>query len=144
MQAFVDCHQFLFIFPFFAFCVHFLISRMQHSDMIDEMRAECVELSITACEKFAANYEVSVNTTKIKYRNPSKYKKIEQYNLFSIDLSMKQMAAKSIKEAMDKKFGTYWHVIVGEGFGFEVSYETKNILYLYFGGNLAIVMWKCS
>lgn len=54
------------------------------------------------------------------------------------------MAAKSIKEAMDKKFGTYWHVIVGEGFGFEVSYETKNILYLYFGGNLAIVMWKCS
>lgn len=26
--------------------------------MIDEMRAECVELSITACEKFAANYEV--------------------------------------------------------------------------------------
>lgn len=58
--------------------------------------------------------------------------------------SSKQMAAKSIKEAMDKKFGTFWHVIVGEGFGFEVSYETKNILYLYFGGNLAIVMWKCS
>lgn len=55
-----------------------------------------------------------------------------------------QMAAKSIKETMDKKFGTYWHVIVGEGFGFEVSYETKNMLYLYFGGNLAVVVWKCS
>lgn len=28
--------------------------------MIDEMRAECVELSITACEKFSANYEVGL------------------------------------------------------------------------------------
>lgn len=55
-----------------------------------------------------------------------------------------QLAAKSIKETMDKKFGTHWHVVVGEGFGFEVSYETKNMLYLYFGGNLAVVVWKCS
>lgn len=41
------------IFPIYYFS-------LQHSDMIDEMRAECVELSITACEKFAANYEVGV------------------------------------------------------------------------------------
>lgn len=54
------------------------------------------------------------------------------------------MAAKSIKETMDTKFGTYWHVVVGEGFGFEVSHETKNILYLFFGGNLAVIVWKCS
>lgn len=39
---------------------------------------------------------------------------------------------------MDKKYGVYWHVIVGEGFGFEVSYETKNMLYLFFAGNLGI------
>lgn len=49
-----------------------------------------------------------------------------------------------IKDTMDKKFGIYWHVVVGEGFGFEVSYETENILYLFFGGNMAIVLWKCS
>ncbi|ALC41804.1 CG8407 [Drosophila busckii] len=55
-----------------------------------------------------------------------------------------ELAAKLIKETMDKKFGIYWHVVVGEGFGFEVSYETENILYLFFAGNLAIVMWKCS
>lgn len=35
-------------------------------------------------------------------------------------------------------------MVVGEGFGFEVSYETQNILYLFFAGNLAIVLWKCS
>lgn len=55
-----------------------------------------------------------------------------------------ELAAKTIKEAMDKKFGTFWHACVGEGFGFEVSYETKNILYLFFGGNIAIILWKCS
>ncbi|XP_063695922.1 dynein axonemal light chain 4 isoform X1 [Culicoides brevitarsis] len=84
---------------------------VKHSDMNEEMRAEAIEISITACEKYAPNYEV---------------------------------AAKTIKETMDKKFGSYWHVVVGEGFGFEVSYETKHILYLFFGGNLAIVVWKCS
>ncbi|CAD7078439.1 unnamed protein product [Hermetia illucens] len=84
---------------------------VKHSDMVEEMRTEAIELSITACEKYAQNYE---------------------------------LAARTIKETMDKKFGTYWHVVVGEGFGFEVSYETKNILYLFFGGNLAIVVWKCS
>jgi dynein light chain 4, axonemal len=30
-----------------------------------------------------------------------------------------ELAAKTIKEAMDKKFGIFWHVVVGEGFGFE-------------------------
>lgn len=55
-----------------------------------------------------------------------------------------QMAARTIKELMDKKFGIYWHVIVGEGFGFEVAYETKNIMYMFFAGNLAVVIWKCS
>ena len=28
-----------------------------------------------------------------------------------------------IKEVLDKKFGPSWHVVVGEGFGFELSYE---------------------
>lgn len=28
-----------------------------------------------------------------------------------------ELAAKTIKEAMDKKFGTFWHACVGEGFG---------------------------
>ncbi|GAB0096163.1 Dynein light chain [Sergentomyia squamirostris] len=84
---------------------------VKHSDMNEEMRTEAIELCITACEKFAQNYE---------------------------------QAAKLIKETMDKKFGSFWHVVVGEGFGFELSYETKNILYLFFGGNLAIILWKCS
>lgn len=34
------------------------ITAFQHSDMNEEMRLEVVEISITACEKFAHNYEV--------------------------------------------------------------------------------------
>nr|XP_057930206.1 dynein axonemal light chain 4 isoform X1 [Doryrhamphus excisus] len=36
-----------------------------------------------------------------------------------------ESAAKMIKESMDKKFGSSWHVVIGEGFGFEVTHEEK-------------------
>ena len=36
------------------------------------------------------------------------------------------------------------HVAIGEGYGFEVTHEVKHLLYMFFGGYLAIIMWKCS
>ena len=36
-------------------------------------------------------------------------------------VSPEQMAAKMIKEGMDKKYGGPWHVVCGEGFGFTVT-----------------------
>lgn len=36
------------------------------------------------------------------------------------------------------------HVVVGEGFGFEMTHESKHLMYMFFGGNLAILVWKCS
>ena len=36
------------------------------------------------------------------------------------------------------------HVVIGEGFGFEITHEVKHLLYMFFGGNLAIAIWKCS
>ena len=45
---------------------------------------------------------------------------------------------------MDRKYGNSWHVVVGEGFGFEVSYEVSTLLYMFFAGNLAVCVWKCS
>ena len=53
-------------------------------------------------------------------------------------------AARMIKETLDKKFGPAWHVVVGEGFGFEITHEIKNILYMFFGGSQAILLWKCA
>lgn len=55
-----------------------------------------------------------------------------------------QGAARFVKETMDKKFGASWHVVIGEGFGFEVTHETKNLLYMYTGGAIGVVVWKCS
>ena len=49
-----------------------------------------------------------------------------------------------IKEAMDKKYGAPWHTVVGEAFGFEVSHECKHLLYMFFGGNMGICVWKCN
>lgn len=53
-------------------------------------------------------------------------------------------AARMIKESMDKKFGPAFHVVVGESYGFELTYECTTICYIYFGGNQAICIWKCS
>jgi len=86
-------------------------SLVKHTDMPEEMRTECIDLAVTACEKFANNLE---------------------------------SAAKLIKENMDKKFGAYWHVAVGEGFGFEVTHETKCMLYMFHSGTTAVCVWKCS
>ncbi|KAF5306146.1 hypothetical protein FQR65_LT07422 [Abscondita terminalis] len=79
------------------------------SDMHEEMKLECVEIAVTACEKHSANNEA---------------------------------AARMIKEQMDKKFGAPFHVVVGEGYGFEITYECKTLLYMYFAGTLAICIWK--
>ena len=55
-----------------------------------------------------------------------------------------QAAAKMIKDSLDKKFGSSWHAVVGEGYGFEITHEVKNLLYMFFGGSTAILVWKSS
>ncbi|KAI8477382.1 MAG: dynein light chain type 1-domain-containing protein [Monoraphidium minutum] len=47
-----------------------------------------------------------------------------------------------IKDQMDKKFGSPWHVIVGRAFAYEVTYELRNMLYLYVGGTTGVLLWK--
>lgn len=32
-----------------------------------------------------------------------------------------------IKDQMDKKFGSPWHVIVGRGFAYEITYEVSKV-----------------
>lgn len=47
-----------------------------------------------------------------------------------------------IKDQMDKKFGAPWHVVVGKGFAYEITYEVRSILYIYIGGRTAVLLWK--
>jgi dynein light chain 4 len=52
-------------------------------------------------------------------------------------------AARQVKESMDKKFGPSWHCVIGEGFGFQVTYQMKHMMYLFYQGNVAVLLFKC-
>mmetsp|Transcript_8229 Transcript_8229/g.22914 ORF Transcript_8229/g.22914 Transcript_8229/m.22914 type:complete len:96 (+) Transcript_8229:342-629(+) len=83
---------------------------VQNCDMNEEMRQDCVDLVITACERYAGNFE---------------------------------MAARLVKETMDKKYNESWVVIIGEGFGFEVTHEVKHVLWMYLN-TVAILCYKAG
>lgn len=52
-------------------------------------------------------------------------------------------ATKHIKDALDKQFGPTWHCAMGEGFFFDVTRQTKSSLLMYYGGTLAVLVFKC-
>ncbi|ODN00901.1 Dynein light chain 4, axonemal [Orchesella cincta] len=52
------------------------------------------------------------------------------------------LAAKLIKEDMDRTYGPHWHAVVGESFGYEVTHQNNHIMYMFFLGNLGILVWK--
>jgi dynein light chain 4 len=43
---------------------------------------------------------------------------------------------------MDKKFGATWHCVIGEGLGFDITYQAKHLMYLFYG-NIGVVLFKC-
>ncbi|KAJ3131622.1 Dynein light chain 4, axonemal [Physocladia obscura] len=83
---------------------------VKYCDMQDELKLEVVDMVVTAVEKYFGNYEVC------------------QYYLKAKTDLYHQSAAKVIKELMDKRCGSSWHVVVGEGFGFDVTHEVKALL----------------
>jgi len=83
---------------------------IKNCDMNEEMRQDCVDLVITASERYQSNYE---------------------------------SAARLVKETMDKKYNESWVVIIGEGFGFEVTHEVKHVLWMYFN-SVAVLVYKAG
>ena len=53
-----------------------------------------------------------------------------------------EAAGQLIKNTMDRKFGATWHVAIGEGFGFDLTYQEGNMLYAYYN-NIGVVVFKC-
>ncbi|XP_053593016.1 dynein axonemal light chain 4-like [Microplitis demolitor] len=51
-------------------------------------------------------------------------------------------AAKMIKQNLDKKFGGPFQVVVGESYGFYVVHQENTLLYMFTGGNIAILIWR--
>jgi len=53
-----------------------------------------------------------------------------------------EAAAQLIKSSLDKKFGSTWHCCIGEGFGFDITYQSKNCVYVYYG-TVGVLAFKC-
>ncbi|KAG5186235.1 dynein light chain type 1-domain-containing protein [Tribonema minus] len=59
-----------------------------------------------------------------------------------INVKNYEAAAQLIKNSLDKKFGASWHCAIGEGFGFEITYQKRNMIYMYYG-QLGVLAYKC-
>lgn len=98
-----------------------------------EVGNEAVEIVTMAVDKYlgSQNYEVRVGCPR------------GVAQCAHIHVLLEQAAARLIKETMDKKFGTHWHCCIGEGFGFEVTYQQRNMVYVYYGEKLGVLLFKC-
>ena len=107
---------------------------VQNCDMPEEMRQDCVDLVITAIEKFQGNYEVRARTTHAagQHARPA-------HALSSTWPAVAQSAARLVKETMDKKYNESWVVIIGQGFAFEVTHEVKHVLWMFLSDLSALV-----
>ena len=85
-----------------------------HTDMPDEILNEAKEHIVSGFEKYLSATGVNMH-----------------------------MACKFTKESMDKQFGPAWHVVMGEGFSFDVTRQAQTTLYMYYGGKVAVLMFKC-
>lgn len=54
----------------------------------------------------------------------------------------RQLAAKQVKETMDKKYAPNWCCVIGETFGSDVTCEKGTLLYMFYAGNLAVLLFK--
>ncbi len=53
------------------------------------------------------------------------------------------LIAKSIKTAMEKKYGCTWHCAIGKNFGADIRYESSHIAYMKRGDDF-ILLWKAG
>ena len=110
---------------------HSASSAWQNCDMNEEMRQDCVELVVTAAERFQHNFEARApvvirrppasRTARRASGRPRRRVAPAVPARAAPDGAPcgAQSAARLVKETMDKKYNTSWVVIMGEGFGFE-------------------------
>ena len=99
--------------------IRYSYSIVVESDIDDEAKKkEMVEICQIACEKHVAAEKLPM----------------ERNN---------QAAALHIKEALDKKMNGPFNVIVGESFSMEIVHVQKTLLYMFYGGYVAVLVYKC-
>ncbi|XP_020287060.1 dynein light chain 4, axonemal-like [Pseudomyrmex gracilis] len=53
-----------------------------------------------------------------------------------------EQAARMIKDNLDKKFGPPFQVVVGEAYACAITHQEKSLLFMFIGGNTAVVVWR--
>lgn len=53
-----------------------------------------------------------------------------------------EYAARMIKDHLDKKFGPPFQVVVGEAYAWAITYQENSLLYMFIGGNTAVLVWR--
>ncbi|XP_076392509.1 dynein axonemal light chain 4-like [Megachile rotundata] len=53
-----------------------------------------------------------------------------------------ELAARSIKDSLDKRFGGPFHVVIGESYACAITYQEKTLMYMFNGGNIAVLVWR--
>jgi len=87
---------------------------VKHSDMTDEMRGEVMDIISGGIDKFSGPEGVNM-----------------------------EAATRLIKETLDKQYGFPWHCAMGQGFSFDVTAQTQTLMYLFYQGELCILVFKC-
>ncbi|KAJ1453923.1 dynein light chain type 1-domain-containing protein [Pelagophyceae sp. CCMP2097] len=95
-----------------------------------EMNKLTAKAVVVGCDMVPA--EMAGEVTEIVTMAVDKYVTVANYEAMS----------KMIKEALDKKYGPQWHCAIGEGFGFDVTYQQPNMIYLYYT-KVGILLYKC-
>ncbi len=54
-----------------------------------------------------------------------------------------EVPIQKFQDAFERKLGGPFNVVVGESFSMEIDYVKNSLFYMYFGGYLAILVWKC-
>lgn len=89
-------------------------SFIKYCDMREDVQQEATEIISSAIEKYVKNERLDM-----------------------------EAAAKMIKDQMDKSMGPSWHCVIGQGFTFEISCQKSNVMYMYYAGKTAVLLWKC-
>ena len=76
------------------------------------MAQDVMDICTNACERNVANNEKVRNIENNRRTRPAPH--------------VTHQCAQAIKEVLDQRYGPSWHVVVGEGFGFDISYEVKS------------------
>lgn len=89
-------------------------STIKHTDMNQEMKGEVADIITGSIDKF-----------------------------MGADGLLHEQAARLIKETLDKQYGSSWHCGIGKGFSFDVTAQNGTLLYLFYQGEMAVLVYKC-